>query len=62
MTENREEDFPEFDTTKDIGEKAKAHGYNVIRYFSARAPNSINFAILSDFDELLTPQMIVPTP
>lgn len=47
--------------TKDIGLQARRAGFNVIRYSSERGLGA-NLAILDDFESLLTPQMIVPTP
>lgn len=47
--------------TQAIGTDALNAGYNVIQYQSLRGPG-INYGILSDFNTLLKPQMIVPTP
>lgn len=44
-----------------IAEKAQQAGYNAIRYPSARGQGA-NLAIFDNFDKILTPQMIVPTP
>lgn len=46
---------------KSIGEKAKKLGFNAIKYKSERGPGH-NLAILDDFDQILQPEMIVPTP
>jgi hypothetical protein len=46
--------------TRQIGIDARQQGYNVIRYYSERAPGGINNAVLDNFNELLIPQMISP--
>lgn len=45
-----------------IAQRARELGYNVIEYESYQAPGTINYAVLSDFDELLTPVMVSPIP
>lgn len=47
--------------TQAIGRKAINAGFNVIKFPSIRGPG-INFGVLSNFDNLLIPRMIVPTP
>ena len=46
--------------TKALGVKAVESGYNTIKFPSMRGEGN-NFAVLSDFNEILTPQMVVPT-
>jgi len=46
--------------TQSIGTGALDQGFNVIRYFSERAPGAVNYAILDDFNELLVPVAISP--
>lgn len=46
-------------TTQSIGAKAKSQGYNAIRFKSERGPGN-NLAVLDDFNEVLTPQMVSP--
>ncbi|GIH07104.1 hypothetical protein Rhe02_51710 [Rhizocola hellebori] len=45
--------------TRDIGPVARASGYTAIKYPSMRGEGA-NWAILSDFDNLLRPQMVTP--
>jgi RHS repeat-associated protein len=47
--------------TRSIGPKALASGYNAIRFPSLRS-SGVNWAILTDFNELLKPVMITPIP
>ncbi|CAN5274047.1 hypothetical protein BH10PSE19_BH10PSE19_09650 [soil metagenome] len=47
--------------TQSLGSQAKAAGFNVVRYSSERGFGS-NLAILNDFNKLLEPKMVVPTP
>lgn len=47
-------------TTQAIGAEARRLGYNVIKFPSTQAVGS-NFAVLDDFNDILTPQMITPT-
>jgi len=49
------------DATKAIGPNAIDAGFNVIKVPSLRGSGT-NYNVLTDFDNLLTPQMIVPTP
>ncbi len=49
----------EYDDSQAIASKAQEAGYNVIRYQSERGMGA-NLAILNDFENLLSPQMIVP--
>jgi len=51
---------PITDKTQQIGMDAKARGYNVIRFNSERDPGGVNHAVLDDFNEILTPQMVTP--
>jgi filamentous hemagglutinin len=46
--------------TQAMGSQARAQGYNVIRYYSERAPGTINYAILDDYNDILTPHAISP--
>lgn len=46
--------------TKQIGIDARDQGYNVIRFNSERDPGGVNLAVLDNFNEILTPQMITP--
>jgi hypothetical protein len=48
-------------STQAIGVNAMKAGFNVIKFPSVQGPG-LNIAVLSNFDELLIPQMIVPTP
>jgi len=48
-------------STRSLGKSANLAGYNAIRYSSERGIGA-NIAILKDFDGLLMPQMVVPTP
>ena len=52
---------PITEATQAIGTDALKSGFNVIKFSSLRGPG-INFAILDDFNTVLSPQMIVPTP
>jgi hypothetical protein len=47
------------DATRSIGSQAVADGYNTIRFPSLRGEGS-NYAVLDDFDTVLSPQMITP--
>jgi len=47
--------------TQAIGASAKNAGYNVIKFQSLRGLGA-NYAVINDFDSVLTPKMIVPTP
>ena len=47
--------------TQALGTQAIDAGYNVIKFPSLRGSGT-NFGVLSNFDDLLSPQMIVPTP
>ena len=51
---------PITDKTRAIGEAALKNGYNVIRYRSERNPTGINNAVISDFNEILKPQIVTP--
>jgi len=46
--------------TQSIGSQASAQGYNVIKYYSERAPGMANYAILKNYNEVLTPYAISP--
>jgi filamentous hemagglutinin len=46
--------------TQSIGSEASAQGYNVIKYYSERAPGTVNYAILNNYNEVLTPYAISP--
>ncbi|NBF11540.1 PAAR domain-containing protein [Pseudomonas sp. Fl4BN1] len=46
--------------TQQIGVDAGDQGYNVIRFGSERDPGGVNHAVLDNFNEILTPQMITP--
>ena len=46
--------------TQMIGARALDEGYNVIKFNSLRG-KGVNYAVLDDFNELLTPKMITPT-
>ncbi|MDZ7616040.1 MAG: RES family NAD+ phosphorylase [Patescibacteria group bacterium] len=48
-------------TTQALGGRARAAGFNVVRFTSERGRGA-NLAILDDFDDLLAPQMVVPAP
>lgn len=48
------------DATKAIGENAASSGYNALKFPSERGSGT-NYAILKDFDSVLTPQMIFPS-
>jgi hypothetical protein len=45
--------------TQQIGDRAMADGYNAIRFPSLRGDGS-NYAVLTDFNTVLSPQMITP--
>jgi large repetitive protein len=47
--------------TRALGSKAADAGYDAIRFPSERGPG-VNYAILGNFDSLLSPQMITPLP
>ncbi len=47
--------------TREIGERAIDAGFDVIKYPSLRGAGT-NYGVLSNFDKLLSPQMISPTP
>jgi len=47
--------------TKSLGELAKEKSFNVIKFGSERNSSGINHAVLDDFDQVLSPQTIVPT-
>ncbi|QUE53194.1 RES family NAD+ phosphorylase [Luteolibacter ambystomatis] len=47
--------------TQAIGIRAIEAGYNVIKFPSLRGPGT-NYGVISDFNKILTPKMIVPTP
>jgi hypothetical protein len=47
--------------TQAIGADALNSGYNVIKFQSLRG-SGVNYGVLNDFNTLLKPQMIVPTP
>ena len=49
------------DETIAMGSKARGAGFDVIRFPSERGAGA-NLAILSNFDDLLSPQMITPLP
>jgi len=44
-----------------LGEDARSAGFDAIRYSSERGVGA-NMAVLKNFDTLLKPQMIMPTP
>jgi hypothetical protein len=46
--------------TQSIGSQASAQGYNVIQYYSLRAPGTINYAVLNNYNDILTPVAISP--
>ncbi|WP_409301924.1 hypothetical protein, partial [Pseudomonas sp. KCJK8993] len=46
--------------TQQIGMDAKDQGYNVIRFGSERDPGGVNQAVLDNFNEILTPQIVTP--
>jgi RES domain-containing protein len=52
---------PISNATKAIGEQAQQAGYNTIKFQSMRGAGT-NYAVLSDFEQVLKPQMVVPTP
>jgi hypothetical protein len=45
--------------SRSIGSRAVADGYNAIRFPSLRSEGS-SYAVLDDFDTVLSPQMITP--
>jgi len=47
--------------TREIGVRARDAGFNAIRYPSERGDGA-NIVIFKDFERLLRPQMIVPSP
>ena len=47
--------------TKTLGSRAQKAGFDVIRVKSERGPGN-NLVVLTNFDRLLTPKMIVPAP
>ncbi|MHB8386566.1 RES family NAD+ phosphorylase, partial [Metallibacterium sp.] len=46
--------------TQSIGSQASAQGYNVIQYYSVRAPGAVNYAVLNNYNDILTPVAISP--
>ncbi|SHO58962.1 hypothetical protein [Vibrio quintilis] len=48
------------DQTKLIGQKAQEQGFNVIKFNSERS-DGVNLAVIGDFKEVLTPEIVVPT-
>jgi hypothetical protein len=44
---------------RELGEHAKAKGFNAIRFNSERA-DGVNIAVLDDFNKLLKPEMVTP--
>jgi len=48
-----------YEITKAIAFRARAAGYDAIRFPSLRGPGN-NFAIFDNFDRILKPQMVVP--
>ncbi len=50
---------PISESTKALGSKARESGFNLIAFPSQRGSGS-NFAVIGDFDRLLSPQMISP--
>ena len=46
--------------TQAIGTQASAQGYNAIRFYSERAPGTVNYAILDDYNNILTPVAVSP--
>jgi RHS repeat-associated protein len=51
---------PISEATKSIGPRAMSAGFNIIKVPSLRGPGT-NYTVLSDFDQLLFPQGIVPS-
>ena len=47
-------------TTQALGSQARQQGFNVIRYFSERAPAGTNLAILDNYNQILKPVMVTP--
>jgi hypothetical protein len=52
----------DYTSAKLIAQKAKEIGYNLILYRSERKIGKVNFAIIKDFDKLLTAKKIVQIP
>jgi RES domain-containing protein len=52
---------PITEATQTIGDKATEAGYDAIRFASERGAGT-NYAILGNFNTLLSPQMITPLP
>ncbi|WEN14802.1 RES family NAD+ phosphorylase [Rhodanobacter sp. AS-Z3] len=46
--------------TQAIGRDAINNGFNVIRFYSERSPGAVNYAVLDDFEEILTPTAVSP--
>ena len=46
--------------TQQMGTQASAQGYNAIRFYSERAPGTVNYAILDDYNDILTPIAVSP--
>jgi filamentous hemagglutinin len=46
--------------TQQLGSDAAAAGYNAIRYYSERAIEGTNLAVLGDFNSILKPVMVTP--
>lgn len=46
--------------TQAIGHNATSNGYNVIRFYSERTPGEVNYAVLDDFEKILTPTAVSP--
>ena len=46
--------------TQAIGAEARLQGFDVIRFYSERAPGAVNYAILDNYDKILEPVMVTP--
>jgi hypothetical protein len=47
-------------TTQAIGADARLQGFNVIRYYSERAPGAVNHAVIDNYNQILKPVMVTP--
>jgi len=46
--------------TQSIGPAAIKDGFNVIRFYSERNPGGVNNAIINNYNEILTPEIVTP--
>jgi len=54
-------DSASYSLSQSIAERAVSKGFNAIRFNSARA-EGVNFVIFDNFENILKPKMVIPTP